>query len=138
MRPSSSLSISRRVNALFAVIFTMFALTGCGGGGGGSTPTPPVTPDLAPTSINGHSIVITDPDQTQITTTYKFDSATYSSPGGDSGNYTWSKTSGSTTKGTLQLTSVFTSTKTFNLTFTSSTGGTYVDQSNKNGTFTYQ
>lgn len=83
-------------------------------------------------------MVFTDPDQSQVTTTYKFDTTTYSSPSGDSGNYTWSKTSGTTTQGTLQLVSVFTSTKTYKLTYTTSTGGTYVDQSNKTGNFTYQ
>jgi len=137
MRASNSHFPAIRVFSLLAVLFSTLAFSGCGGGGG-TTPTPPVTPDLAPSSISSHQIVITDPDQSQVTTTYKFDTTTYSTPTGDSGNYTWTKTSGSTTQGTLQLLSVFTSTKTYKLTFTTSTGGTYVDQSNKSGNFTYQ
>ncbi len=83
-------------------------------------------------------MVFTDPDQSQITTTCKFDTTTYSTPTGDSGNYSWAKTAGTTTQGTLQLMSVFAPAKTYKLTFTSSTGGTYVDQSNKTANFTYQ
>jgi hypothetical protein len=98
----------------------------------------PTVPDLAPSSIAGHKLTFTDPDQSSVTTTYSFDSINFSTQSGDSGSYSYSKVAGTTTKSNLQLVSVFTSTKTYQLTFTTSTGGTYVDQSNKTANFTYQ
>lgn len=115
-------------------------LAGCGGGGGGGgSTTPPVTvADLAPSSITNHTLTFADPDQPSVKMSYTFDGSTYTSPSGDSGSYTYSKTSGSTTKAQLQLSSSFSQMLTYQLTFTTASGGTYTDQSAKSGTFTYQ
>ena len=95
-------------------------------------------PDLAPATIISKTIVITDPDQPQIRNTYTFDVSTYTSPSGDSGAYTYSKVTGSTVAARLQLVSQFAPVLNYTLTYTSSAGGTYVDQSGKSGTFTIQ
>lgn len=115
-------------------------LTACGGGGGGgSSPPPPVTvPDLAPSSITNHTLTFADPDQATVKMSYTFDGTNYTSPSGDSGSYTYGKTSGTTTKAQLKLVSVFSQTLTYDMTFTSSAGGSYTDQNAKTGTFTYQ
>jgi hypothetical protein len=127
--------------AVFAIAILQF-VTACGGGGGsggggGGAPAPNV-PDLAPASIITRSMTITDPDQSAIRTTYTFDVSTYTSPSGDSGAYSYTKTTGSTTQARLQLVSQFAPVLNYNLTFTSSNGGTYVDQSGKSGPFTLQ
>lgn len=114
-------------------------LTACGGGGGGGGSTPPVTtPDLAPSSISNHTMTFADPDQPSVKMSYTFDGTTYTSPSGDSGSFTYAKTSGTTTKAGLQLASSFSQTLTYQLTFTSAAGGTYTDQNAKSGSFTYQ
>ncbi|QYM78926.1 hypothetical protein K0B96_16725 [Horticoccus luteus] len=123
-----------------AFVLTMFvAACGGGGGGGGTPPTPPPpVPDLAPASIANHTIVIADPDQPTVTSTYAFSASTYTSPGGDSGTYSYGKVAGTTTQAQLQIASTFNPVRTYTLTFTSSAGGTYVDQVGKHGTFQYQ
>lgn len=111
-----------------------FLLLGCGGGG--STPA-----DWAPASINARVITIRDPHITTITTTYNFAPATYgASPGGDSGSYTYAKIAGTSTQATLVLNSNFNSppTSSYTLTFTSPSGGTYVDNNSYSSTFTLQ
>jgi hypothetical protein len=92
---------------------------------------------LAPASISGKTFKIADPDQPEIRRSFVFEAATYTSPSGDSGSYTYAKTAGTTTQARLQITSAFSAALTYQLTFTSTTGGTYVDQSTKTGTFTY-
>lgn len=126
----------------FLLLFTVFALVfgGCGGGGGGGSPviTPPAVPDLAPASIFGKTLVFVDPDQPSVKTTYAFSASTYSTPTGDSGSYSYAKVANTTTQATLQLVSSFVPARSYQLTFTSSNGGTYVDQVGKSGTFTIQ
>lgn len=95
-------------------------------------------PDLAPSSIINRTITITDPDQSQIQTKYTFDVSTYNSPSGDSGSYSYTKVNGSTTQARLQLISLFAPVLNYQLNFTSSAGGTYVDQSSKTGSFVIQ
>jgi hypothetical protein len=95
-------------------------------------------PDLAPSTIEGRTLVFTDPDQPTVKNTYSFTATTFSSPGGDSGSYTYAKIANTTTQARLQLSSVFVPARTYQLTFTSSSGGTYVDQVGKSSTFTIQ
>jgi len=45
---------------------------------------------------------------------------------------------GTTTQATLKIVSSFSPALTYNLTFTSATGGTYINQVSQTGTFTYQ
>ena len=133
---------SSPVRRAFLLLFTVFALvlTGCGGGGGGGSPPspPPPVPDLAPASIVGKTIVFIDPDQPSVKTTYVFSASTYSTPSGDSGSYTYAKVANTTTKATLQIVSAFVPARSYQLTFTSSSGGTYVDQVGKSSTFAIQ
>lgn len=130
----------RRIAAVSALSCLAVFLAGCGGGGGGGGTTPPVVPPLnwAPVSLNGHSLTFTDPDQSQFTTKYVFSSGTYASPSGDSGTYTYSQTANVLNKGTLNLISSFSPAQTYYLTYTSASGGTYVNQLNESSTFTMQ
>jgi hypothetical protein len=124
---------------LAALLLSGFAVTAAGcGGGGGSSPAPVAPNNLAPSSISGHTLTFVDPDQSQFTTAYVFSSATYTSPNGDSGSYTYAPVTSTTTQATLKLVSTFSPALTYNLTFTSSSGGTYVNQVSKSGTFTIQ
>jgi len=118
-----------RYPALVALLFA-FLLAGCGGGG------KPFT-DLAPLAISGHTIVIQDPVQPTVQTTYTFSASTYTATGGDSGTYSYAKIAGTTTKANLVITSSFNPALSFVLTFTTTGGGTYVDQSSATSTFTY-
>jgi hypothetical protein len=129
-----------RIAAVCALCCAAAVLSGCGGGGGGGAATPPVTPQTnwAPVSLNGDSLTFTDPDQSQFTTKYVFSSGTYASPSGDSGTYTYTQTASVLNKGTLNLISSFSPALTYYLTYTSATGGTYVNQLNETGTFTMQ
>lgn len=134
----------RKILPAVAIAAALQFVIGCGGGGGGGgtssgggTPVVPV-PDLAPASIITKTIVITDPDQSTLKFTYTFDVSTYTSPSGDSGAYTWTKVTGSTTQTRLQLVSQFAPVLNYTMNFTSSAGGTYSDQSGKTGTFTIQ
>lgn len=129
----------RRAFLPFALLIAMF-VAACGGGGGGSSPPPPlpVVPDLAPSTIANRTIILTDPDQPTIKSTYVFGASTYTSPGGDSGSYSYSKVAGTTTQAQLQIASTFNPVRTYTLTFTSSSGGTYVDQIGKSATFQIQ
>ena len=120
---------------LFAASGLLLLAGGCGGGGG--SPAPVSTPNLAPSSVSGHSMMFTDPDQPQITTTYTFTASAYTSPTGDSGSYTYSTVAGTTNQASLQVVSVFSTTASYSLTFTSYTGGTYRDALGKSGNFTY-
>ena len=135
-----TISMRKILPAAFAIAILQF-FTACGGGGGsgggGGAPAPNV-PDLAPASIITRSMTITDSDQSAIRTTYTFDLSTYTSPSGDSGAYSSTKTTGSTTQVRLHLVSQFAPVLNYNLTFTSTSGGTYVDQSGKSGPFTLQ
>lgn len=131
-------SLRKLIPAFLALAALQF-VTGCGGGGGGGSSAPVIpVPDLAPSSIINRTITITDPDQAQVQTKYTFDISTYTSPSGDSGSYSYNKVSGSTTQARLQLVSLFAPVLNYQLTFTSSAGGTYIDQSSKSGSFTIQ
>lgn len=129
----------RRAFYPFALVLALL-VAACGGGGGGGTPPspPPVVPDLAPASIANRTIILVDPDQPTIKSTYVFGASTYTSPGGDSGSYSYGKVAGTTTQAQLQIASTFNPARTYTLTFTSSAGGTYVDQIGKSGTFQIQ
>lgn len=117
-----------RLPALLAVLLALF-LAACGGGG---------AVDLAPPSISGRVIVVQDPTQPTVTTTYTFSSSTYTATGGDSGTYNYSKIGGTTTKANLLITSSFTTPSSYVLTFTSTGGGTYVDNNTSaTSTFTF-
>jgi hypothetical protein len=131
------------MNSIFCVrhFFAALAL-GClgiffSGCGGGSSSQPPA-PNLAPSSISGKTITVVDPDQSQFTTAYVFTAANYTSPSGDSGSYTYVTVTNTTTQATLKIASSFSPALTYNLTFTSSSGGTYVNQVGKSSTFTIQ
>jgi hypothetical protein len=113
----------------FAALLLAFLLAGCGGGG------KPFT-DLAPLSVNGRTIVIQDPTQPLIQTSYVFGASTYTATGGDSGTYSYAKIPGTTTQANLVITSSFNPALSFVLTFTTTGGGTYVDQSSATSTFT--
>jgi hypothetical protein len=129
----------RRIAAFSALVCLALALAGCGGGGGGGSAPPVVPPtNWAPLSLNGHSLTFTDPDQSQFTTKYVFSSGTYASPSGDSGTYTYTQTANVLNKGTLNLISSFSPAETYYLTYTSASGGTYVNQLNETSTFTMQ
>jgi hypothetical protein len=123
--------------AIVSSALCLVALTaGCGGGGGTATPVAPT--NFAPVSLDSHTLIFTDPDQSQFTTTDVFSQSTYASPSGDSGSYTYSQTAGVLNKAMLNLVSSFSPALTYNLTYTSPSGGTYVNQSSETGTFTMQ
>lgn len=137
--PLHSSAVRRAFLPLLMVFALCFAACGGGGGGGGSpVVTPPPVPDLAPATVEGRTLVFTDPDQPTVKTTYAFTATTFSSPGGDSGSFTYAKVANTTTQAKLQIASVFVPARSYQLTFTSSSGGTYVDQVGKSGTFTIQ
>jgi hypothetical protein len=114
----------------FSLVFGVLLFAACGGGG--STP----STDLAPVSIASRTIVVQDPTQSAVTTTYTFTTSNYTSPTGDTGTYTYAKIGGTTTQATLHVNSSVTVPLTYVLTFTSTSGGTYVDQSSASSTFT--
>ena len=123
------------VIALFPLCSAL--LVGCGGGGGGAAPVyGPI--DLAPSSLQGHTLTFTDPDQSQFTTVYVFSATTYTSPSGDSGTYTYTQSATTNNQGTVNIVSAFSPALTYTLKYTSSTGGTYVNQVSATGTFTMQ
>lgn len=120
------------------ILMAGLLLTGCGGGGGAPTPPPAPPADLAPASISGRSLTFTDPDQGSVRTTYTFSGNTFTAPNSNSGTYTYTKIAGTTTQATLVINSSFAPPLTYTLTFSSSGGGTYVDQVGKSSTFTIQ
>ena len=128
--------------ALFApclALVALLAVGGCGGGGGSAAPAPvyPPTPTFALTTLNNHWLDFTDPDQASVVTRYAFAGTTYTSPSGDSGTYTYTLVNnGVTNQATLQIVSSFQPAVTFNVTFTTTTTGTYTDSVGKSSTFT--
>jgi len=129
-----------RTSQLFAALFVSgfgLAATGCGGGSS-PAPAPAVSNNLAPNSISGHTMVFVDPEQSQFSTTFVFTGGNYTSPSGDSGSFTYVPVTGTTTQATLKIVSSFSPALTYNLTFTSASGGTYINQTSQTGTFTYQ
>ena len=129
--------LSRRLPLLLAAGLALAGLTGCGGStsqGGGTSP----VYNLAPASISGRTLTFTDPDQAQFQTVYVFQAATYTSPNGDSGTYTYQQTPGVINQASLHLVSSFSPALTYTLTFNNYNGGNYVDQVGKTGPFTMQ
>jgi hypothetical protein len=122
---------------LFLVIPVAGILAGCSGSGSAAVTVTQVT-NLSPSSLNGHTITFTDPDQSQFTTVYVFSTSTYTSPSGDSGTYTYTQSLTALNQGTVNLVSAFSPALTYNLTYTSTTAGTYVNQVSATGTFTMQ
>ncbi|HEY0944745.1 MAG TPA: hypothetical protein VGD81_05740 [Opitutaceae bacterium] len=120
---------------LILALGIIFSLTGCGGGGGGGSPTPET--NFAPASINGRTLVFQDPDITGVSTTYTFTAANYTTTGGDSGGYTYTRNEAVRHTATLQIASSFSPVLNYQLTFTSTAGGTFLDTaSSKTSTFT--
>jgi hypothetical protein len=113
------------------------ALSGCGGG---STAAPVVytVTNYAPSSMNGHTLTFTDPNQSQFQTVYVFSTSTYTSPSGDSGTYTYTQSATTLNQGMINIVSAFSPALTYTLTYTSGSGGTYVNQVSATGTFTMQ
>lgn len=128
MRPTTD--FSRRV-FLVCLTAVLALCAGCGGGGGG-------TPDLAPANVTSRTLVVADPNLPGVSTTFVFAATAYTSPGGDSGTYTYAKIPNTTTQATLAVNSSFQPARSYTLTFTSAGGGTYVDQLAHSSTFTIQ
>lgn len=122
-------NLSVQILAMIAMIGMTVLTSGCGGGGGGSN-------NLAPSSLDGKTLTFQDPDIPANRTSYSFTGANYSSPGGDSGTFTYAR-SATVHQATLQLNSVAATTLHYQLTFTSHSGGTYLDTDTaKTSTFT--
>ena len=137
----SALSRFRAARALPLVLAAaagLFLLAACGGGGGGSGGgAPSAGPQLAPSSIAGRTLTFVDPDTPAVTQAFSYSSTTYTSAGGDAGSYTYGKTGGTSDQARLQMVSSFSATLTYQLTFTSTLGGTYIDlNTSKTSTFT--
>jgi hypothetical protein len=123
--------------ALLTGFCILFFITGCGGGGGGGSTTPTPETNFAPTTINGKTLVFQDPDIAGVTTTYTFTTANYTTTSGDSGSYTYARNESVRHTATLQIASSFAPVLNYQLTFTSTAGGTYTDTATtKSSTFT--
>ena len=121
---------------LAACCCILFSITGCGGGGGGDA-TPAPEPNFAPTTINARTLVFQDPDIAGVTTTYTFTTGNYTTTAGDSGSYTYARNESVRHTATLQIASSFSPVLNYQLTFTSTAGGTYTDTAtSKSSTFT--
>jgi hypothetical protein len=117
-----------QILAMVATIGVTGLTTGCGGGGGDR--------NMAPNSLNGKTLTFQDPDIPANRTSFSFTSANYTSPGGDSGTYVYAR-SATIHQASLQLNSVAATTLNYQLTFTSNSGGTFLDTDTaKTSTFT--
>lgn len=98
-----------------------FSLAGCGGGGGSKDR------NLAPASLNGKQLTFVDTDiNPNVSTSYSYTTTTFQEVGGaDTGAYSYSRNS-TVNKANLQMVSVGAPIN-YELTFTSSSGGTYID-----------